>query len=108
MAASSLFAADVSADWISVAESRAGARSAGVVAKAFVNGGDVKSASWTVTGLGVFTCYANGDRLATGFVGTPELCEVLTAIGEDKLARRVRSGGGSRPKARRLQARQVH
>jgi len=30
--------------------------------------------------------HANGDRLATGFVGTPELCEVLTEIGEDELA----------------------
>jgi len=73
MAWMSIFAADSSADWISVAEPRVGARSAGVVARAFVNGGDVKSARWTVSGLGVFTCYANGaevgaqDMLKPGF-----------------------------------------
>ena len=71
MAAISLFAADVSADWISVAEPRAGARSAGVVARAFVNGGDVKSARWTVSGLGVFTCYANGAEVGAQDVLKP-------------------------------------
>ena len=70
MAVSSFFA-PASSDWISVAEPRAGARSAGVVAKAFVNGGDVKSASWTVSGLGVFTCYANGDEVGAQDVLKP-------------------------------------
>lgn len=30
--------------------------------------------------------HANGDRLATGFLGTPILCDVLTEIGETELA----------------------
>ena len=34
----------------------------------------------------VAAIHANGDRLATGFLGTPLLCEVLSEIGESQLA----------------------
>ena len=34
----------------------------------------------------VAAIHANGDRLATGFLGTPLLCEVLSEIGEKELA----------------------
>lgn len=34
----------------------------------------------------VAAIHANGDRLATGFLGTPLLCEVLSEIGERELA----------------------
>lgn len=34
----------------------------------------------------VESIHANGDRLSTGFLGTPLLCEVLSDIGESRLA----------------------
>ena len=39
-----------------------------------------------IAGALVDAIHANGDRLATGFLGTPLVCEVLSEIGESKLA----------------------
>ena len=39
-----------------------------------------------IAGALVDAIHANGDRLATGFLGTPLVCEVLSEIGESRLA----------------------
>ncbi|MGN0855527.1 MAG: family 78 glycoside hydrolase catalytic domain [Kiritimatiellia bacterium] len=67
-AAAALLAAT---EWISVAEPHEGLRSAGVVAKTFVNEAPVVEAKWTVSGLGVFTCYVNGREVGAEDVLKP-------------------------------------
>ena len=77
LSAFSTFGADwKSSEWISVKEapvcdgsgSERAADGTSWFAKTFVNAKAVKSATWTVTGLGVFDVYVNGARIGDDFL----------------------------------------
>ena len=77
LSALSTFGADwKSSEWISVKEapvcdgsgSERAADGTSWFAKTFVNAKAVKSATWTVTGLGVFDVYVNGARIGNDFL----------------------------------------